>query len=133
MKNHTTPSTVLISIILLIVSIVALVILVGSFDILPNAGDFLLRMLPEGGDFKISIDSVSPSLFQKIVLNSVVVEDQNSEVILSLEEVTIDLPLYALFIKKWAPQTIYIEGHGAIVNLNLNLLNGEGRVYPSIY
>ncbi|HHU88418.1 MAG: translocation/assembly module TamB domain-containing protein [Sphaerochaetaceae bacterium] len=134
MKNHTTPSTVLISIILLIVSIVALVILVGSFDILPNAGDFLLRMLPEGGDFKISIDSVSPSLFQKIVLNSVVVEDQNSEVILSLEEVTIDLPLYALFIKKWAPQTIYIEGHGAIVNLNLNLLNGEGGEFtlPSI-
>lgn len=58
MKNHTTPSTVLISIILLIVSIVALVILVGSFDILPNAGDFLLRMLPEGGILKsLSIPS----------------------------------------------------------------------------
>ena len=68
MKNHTTPSTVLISIILLIVSIVALVIFVDTYDFHPEVANRILRMIPKGDNFTISVESINPSLFKNIVL-----------------------------------------------------------------
>ncbi len=124
MKNHTTPSTVLISIILLIVSIVALVIFVDTYDFHPEVANRILRMIPKGDNFTISVESINPSLFKNIVLNKITVHDKGGVELLSVEEITIDIPLYALFIERFAPQTLSIEGHGAVANLNLNLLKG---------
>ncbi len=129
MKNHTTPSTVLISIILLIVSIVALVIFVDTYDFHPEVANRILKMIPQGDNFTISIGSINPSLFKKIVLNNIRVHDKGGAELLSIEEITIDIPLYALFIERFAPQTLYVEGHGAVANFNLDLFNGgEGAM-----
>lgn len=129
MKNHTTPSTVLISIILLIVSIAALVIFVDTYDFHPEVAGRLLKMIPQGDNFTISIESINPSLFQKIVLNKVKLHDKEGRELLSLEEITLDIPLYALFIERFAPKTLYVEGHGAVANFNLDLFKGgEGEI-----
>lgn len=127
MKNHTTPSTVLISILLLIVSIMVLVVFVDSYDFLPGTTELISKFLPKGDNFTISVESITPSIFNKIVLHNLLIQGGEGEGFISIKEITVEAPLYALFIKRFAPHTLNIVAQGVEGNLNLNLLRGDGE------
>lgn len=131
MRYHTTTSTVLIAISLLVVAIMAIGVVLGSVDYLHSVSEMLLSKLNQEGRITIAVGSINPSLFKHIVLQNVVIREEHQGQIASVDTLTLEAPLYALFLPKKRPKvwSVKAEGVEGTVDLALFLgLEGQGAM-----
>ena len=126
MKFHTTASTRLISLMILILLSLVVVLLPLSIQIFPIDTPFIvdaIATIESDLDVQLEVDSIESNIFQRIGVHGVRLLDKNNNKIVTIDSITIQLPWYRLLPKYFFTQTLPLTIEGVAVNLKTEIID----------